>query len=119
MPSTQQKGTKMKIYMGKIPCASSPGGQIDIAINPASQQSNDSEEDDTGSNVCKDSETTYSSAGRRTWDAGGGMGKDARIRKGKVGRDSTRVLRIRGVGGVNKVCPRGGQSARRNRDKRT
>jgi hypothetical protein len=24
MPSTQQKGTKIKIYMGKIPCASSP-----------------------------------------------------------------------------------------------
>jgi hypothetical protein len=65
-------------------------------------------------------ETTYSSAGRRTWDAGGGMGKDAQIRKGKVGRDSTWVLRIGGgVGGVNKVCPRGGRSARCNRDKRT
>jgi len=40
---------------------------------PASQQSSDSEEDDTqaGSNVL---ETTYSSVGRRTWDARGGMG---------------------------------------------
>jgi hypothetical protein len=93
---------------------------------PASQQSSDSKEDDTqaGSNV---SETTYSSVGRRTWDAGGGMGKDARIRKGKVGRGSIQVLRrgsiqvlrITGGAGVRKPCPRGGQSARPIREKRT
>jgi hypothetical protein len=49
---------------------------------------------------------------RGTVTAKGGTGKDAQIRKGKVGRGKE-VLRIRG--GVKKICPRGGRKARPNK----
>jgi len=97
-----------------MPSLSTPGPEISdlSSFFPAGLRCSDPEEGN--SDVCAGG--TYSSAGRGKQDklgVEGRTGKDARIRKGKV----SQVLRIRG--GAEKLCPRGGRSARPNQDKRT